>query len=511
MGAVKKSKLDSSVSPFPRRLRLIGVTKYFFAFLAVSAWAAFGQNAIRTNAGFSTSTLNEGDAVASLVQPLGFTAGFYGRNFTEASVNADGMVTLGLPSASFAYRPLRELTQASITPFWSDAYANANSVRFGRDTVNGRTAFAATWNGIIPFPFTANGPQNVFQLVLIDRADTGAGNFDFEFNYNAIRWECSNNNRGCTAGVGFAQARAGWTSGTGAPAVTAFEIDGSNEASLFLDNNPLNLGLITRSMDAAGVAGRLVFQVRGGTVQNASRAPQISSVNNAASFATNFAPNGFFTIFGSNFTTLQGPWDKFIAGSTLPPSIRSMRVRVNNQDAYISYFSPGQMNVLAPPGNYAGNVTIEVSNGVGPTQRTVLVNRVSPGWFGYQLGATFYPSALYANTTTYVARPGSLGGLDARACKAGDVLTLYATGLGPTATATPLGQVLPGAFPIDNPARVSITLGGQSAPLLFAGMTFAGAFQINFTVPAISGSGDTPLVMEVDGVRTQAASLFCQN
>ena len=482
-----------------------------FFLLGLCALQALAQTALRTNPGFASGTLNTGDAIASTLQPLGFTANFYGRTFTEASVNADGMITLGVPSASFQYRTLRELTQASITPFWSDAYANPNTVTYGRDTVNGRPAFAATWNGIIPFPFTANGPQNVFQLVLIDRADTGAGNFDFEFNYGAIRWECSNNNRGCVNGVGFGQARAGWTSGAGAPTVTAFEIDGSAEASLFLDNNPQNIGLLTRSLDAAGILGRLVFQVRGGTVQNASRAPQISSVTNAASYATNFAPNGFFTIFGSNFTTLLGPWDKFISGGALPSAIRSLRVRVNNQDAYISYFSPGQLNVLAPPGNYSGNIDIEVINPAGTTRRTVTVNRVSPGWFGYQLGSTFYPSALFANSTTYVARTGALGGLEARPCKSGDVLTLYATGLGPTATPTPLGQVLPTAFPIDNPSRVRITLGGQPAPLLFAGMTFAGAFQINFTVPSNIANGDLPLVMEVDGVPAQTAALTCSN
>lgn len=482
-----------------------------FTFLVLTATVAAAQNAVRTNPSFAATTLATGDAVASPMQALGFTANFYGRTFTEASVNADGMITLGVASASFQYRALRELTQASITPFWSDGYANPNTVTFGRDTVNGRNAFAATWNGIIPFPFTANGPRNVFQLVLIDRADTGAGNFDFEFNYNTINWECSNNNRTCANGVGFAQARAGWTSGTGAPAIAAFEIDGSNEAGLFLDSNPLNLGLVTRSMDAPGVLGRLVFQVRGGTVQNASRAPQISSVANAASFASNFAPNGFFTVFGSNFTTLLGPWDKFIQGGALPTAIRSIRVRVNNQDAYVSYFSPAQLNVLAPPGAYSGNVEIEVTNSTGSTRRSVAVNRVSPGWFGYFLGEKFYPSALYANTTTYVAGTGALGGLDARPCKAGDVLTLYATGLGATASPVPLGQVLPTAFPIDNLSRVNVTLGGQQAPLLFAGMTFAGAFQINFTVPPGIPAGDNALVMEVDGVRAQTASLTCVN
>jgi len=255
----------------------------------------------------------------------------------------------------------------------------------------------------------------------------------------------------------------------------------------------------------------MVFHVRGGSVQNAGAAPQITSITNAASFATNVAPNAFFTVFGSNFTTLNGPWDKFIQNGNLPSAIRSIRVRVNNQEAYVSYFSPGQLNVLAPPGAYNGNIDVEVTNSAGTTRRAVMVNRVSPGWFGYFLGDRFFPSALYANTLTYVAAAGALGGLSARPCRPGDVLTLYATGLGPTSPVTPSGQVLGTAFPIDNAGRVRVSVGGQPATLLFAGMTFAGAYQINITVPPGIGVGDLPLVLDLDGVRAQSAFLNCTN
>ncbi len=479
--------------------------------LVTAAAVLSAQNAVRTNAGFSSGTLEEGDSSGSALQLLGFTANFYGRNFTTASVNSDGMLTLGVISVNYRYVNLRELAQPGLTPFWSDAHANANTVTFGRDTVNGRAAFAATWNGIVPYAPTSNTPKNVFQLVLIDRSDTGEGNFDFEFNYNSIAWECSNNNRGCTNGAGLNQARAGWTTGIGGSIQSAFELDGSDEAGLFLDSKSRNLGLGTRTMDSGGVAGRLVFQVRGGVVQNAGKLPQITSITNAASFASNFAPNGFFTIFGSNFTTLVGPWDKFIQGSALPVSIRNLRVRVNDQDAFIYYFSPGQLNVLAPPGAYSGNVEVQVTNGLGSSTQVAAVNRVSPGWFAYTLGQKKFPAAHYAGSTTYVAAPGALAGVQSRPCRAGDAITLYATGLGATNPATPAGQVLPVVFPIDNPNRLRIVLGGQTANILFAGMTYAGVFQINITIPTGIASGDLPLRLEADGVPAQEAYLTCAN
>jgi hypothetical protein len=50
-----------------------------------------------------------------------------------------------------------------------------------------------------------------FQLVLIERSDTGAGNFDFEFNYDQIQWEARNASGGVN-GLGGSSARAGFSS-----------------------------------------------------------------------------------------------------------------------------------------------------------------------------------------------------------------------------------------------------------------------------------------------------------
>ena len=69
---------------------------------------------------------------------------------------------------------------------------------------------------------------------------------------------------------------------------------------------------------------------------------------------------------------------------------------------------------------------------------------------------------------------------------AGEVLTLYATGLGPTTPFVEIGQAFPQglAYPVNAP--VDIKINGQSSEVLYAG-GYAGSvdgYQVNFRVPA---------------------------
>jgi hypothetical protein len=61
-------------------------------------------------------------------------------------------------------------------------------VTYGSGTADGRQAFGVNWIDVGYFS-SRTDKLNQFQLVLIDRSDTGAGNFDIEFNYGNILWE----------------------------------------------------------------------------------------------------------------------------------------------------------------------------------------------------------------------------------------------------------------------------------------------------------------------------------
>jgi uncharacterized protein (TIGR03437 family) len=53
-----------------------------------------------------------------------------------------------------------------------------------------------------------------------------------------------------------------------------------------------------------------------------------------------------------------------------------------------------------------------------------------------------------------------------------------------------------------------VTVDNLPAVVQFAGMTFAGVFQVNIRVPQLARVGDLPVVMTVDGQSTPANVLL---
>ncbi len=226
-------------------------------------------------------------------------------------------------------------------------------------------------------------------------------------------------------------------------------------------------------------------------------------VVNGASGLAGVAPGAFVAIYGSDFTDVQTSWDSAIFDNkTLPVQLGGVRVRINGKQCYVNFVAPTQVNVLAPPDTLTGSVPVEVTNGSGTRTANVLMSQLLPGFFGYTLGGVFYPAALFANSFTYVAAAGALPGVTSRPATTGDLVVLYATGLGIPSPAPPTGQVLTTAYPIDA-ARVRVTFAGVPATVQFVGQTFAGVFQINIQIPGGIGKGNVPIVLTIDGVASQ--------
>ena len=96
---------------------------------------------------------------------------------------------------------------------------------------------------------------------MIDRSDIGAGDFDFEFNYDQILWEAGTASGSDANGLGGNSARVGYTNGSTA----SLELAGSAVNGAFLDGGPAGTALIHNSLNSS-VDGRYVFQVRNGIV-----------------------------------------------------------------------------------------------------------------------------------------------------------------------------------------------------------------------------------------------------
>jgi nidogen-like/PEP-CTERM motif-containing protein len=232
--------------------------------------------------GGCTNSLAGGTCTGTLV-PIGFNANLFGNSFSSVYVNTNGNITLNAPYAT--YTPTN-LTGGGIppiiAPFFSDVDtrgAGSAVTQFGTGTVGANQAFGVTWPGVGYYD-QGTDKLNIFQLVLIDRNDTGAGNFDFEFNYNQVQWELGDADSGL-GGLGTAGqtcAYAGYSNGVGGAGNVSANLTGSGTCGALLDGGPN--ALISNSLNSTQL-GRYVFQVRNGqvvTTPPATTTPEPSSL-----------------------------------------------------------------------------------------------------------------------------------------------------------------------------------------------------------------------------------------
>ena len=214
-------------------------------------------------AGFDDNTLAANDDGSAANVSLGFTVNFFGLSFNTANINNNGNITFDSPLRAYTPFDLTSTGRQIIAPFFADVDtrgAGSAQVTYGAGTVDGFVAFAVNWVNVGYFS-RSDDLLNSFQLVLIDRSDTGEGNFDFEFNYDQIQWETGDASGGSN-GLGGNSARAGFSNGTGNPG-TSFELAGSAINGAFLDGG---LNSLIAGMLNSNVPGRYVFQVRNGSV-----------------------------------------------------------------------------------------------------------------------------------------------------------------------------------------------------------------------------------------------------
>ncbi len=215
--------------------------------------------------GFTTTTFPANDDGATGAQALGFSANFFGTTYTSAFVSNNGYVTFNAGQSAYTPTGLGAgyRGQPIIAPFFADVDTRGSGsglTSFGTGTYEGFQAFGVTWPTVGYFGEHTN-KLDTFQVILTNRSDTGAGNFDIFFNYGSIQWETGDASGGSN-GLGGTSAAAGFNAGSGSAAGTFFQLAGSLTNGAFLDGGPNALDTGTND----GVAGQFEFQVRNGTV-----------------------------------------------------------------------------------------------------------------------------------------------------------------------------------------------------------------------------------------------------
>jgi uncharacterized protein (TIGR03437 family) len=215
-------------------------------------------------------------------------------------------------------------------------------------------------------------------------------------------------------------------------------------------------------------------------------------------------------IYGSNLGNTTATWN-----GDFPTTLGGAKVTVNGKQAYLYYASPGQVNIQVPDDTATGSVTVVVTNANGSGTSTVTLSQFAPS---FPLLDNKHPAGIIlradgsgafgGGTYDVVGPTGTSLGYPTKAAKAGDSLVLFGVGFGPTTPAVPAGKPFSGAAPANNP--VTFNINGTTVTPSFSGISSAGLFQFNITVPSGLGTGDVPITATVGGATTPQFVLSLQ-
>jgi uncharacterized protein (TIGR03437 family) len=230
-----------------------------------------------------------------------------------------------------------------------------------------------------------------------------------------------------------------------------------------------------------------------------SSGPEITTVSDNLVDGGPVTPGGWFYVKGANLsaaTRVWGPAD-FIDPTTLPTDLDGVEVWVNGAPVPVYFISPGQVNAQAPS-NINGTITVQVVRlGLPSNTLNAAVAQTQPSLYFYTAGSKSYAAALFVDYTLMgdpAVTPGS------RKANVGDIIQLYAAGLGPAAS----GNAITSPVPI---AGVSVTIGTTNTPVLFAGLVAPGQYQVNFTVPQLP-AGEYSITVSISGKTSPPGVLF---
>jgi len=208
-----------------------------------------------------------------------------------------------------------------------------------------------------------------------------------------------------------------------------------------------------------------------------------ASIVNAGNYTPGpFAPNSILTIFGSNLArSAQAITDADVADGYLPTELNYTQVFVDNSPAPLWYVSDTQINFLMPAKQAIGTAKIRVAReGLSGPEIVLQVIDAAPALFATADGYAVATDA--KNTLLTTDWPAH----------AGDIIVIYATGLGKTQVNPATGALPKNGSQIVLLSDLQVTIGGtvlDPAQVQYAGLSpgFAGLYQINLVVPDQAG------------------------
>ncbi len=279
------------------------------------------------------------------------------------------------------------------------------------------------------------------------------------------------------------------------PRPTALEL-GLNNNTVLLQRGMLtdaggnNTYLLTYSglsvVSLAVSTGRTPIFAANGVVSSVNRTNRVS-------------PGSLISILGTNLA------DPDSASSTpLPKSLGGVCITANEIAIPLLTTSSNQIDAQLPPELTTGRVTLTIRStrlGISSAGVPVAVTSTSPAIFSMDVDGQSRAVLFHDVDGTLV--------LPAYPADADESLTLYATGLGPVNPVVPAGELNPQDPPSRTNQPVTVTIGGESYPVTWAGLApgFVGVYQIKLLVPGNRIRGDDlPVVVTAGGLSSASTN-----
>lgn len=295
-------------------------------------------------------------------------------------------------------------------------------------------------------------------------------------------------------------------------ATAAVIVGGTDDSALLSRANPAG----SQNLAILRAAGLVTARNRPNATQTTG-APSISPGGIVPLYGTinTIQPGEWISIYGSNLASGTEIWN-----GDFPQTLAGTSVTINGKPAFLMYASPTQINLQAPDDTATGSVSVVVTTATGSVTAGVTLNQYSPSFSVVEpsdgrlfvSGIILRPngSGAYGGGTYDILGPtGSLFGYPTVAAKAGDIVSLYAVGFGPTTPFVQAGQAYTGAAPINSQdSPLTLYINNVVVKPSFAGISSAGLYQINLTVPPGLGEGEVPIRAMIGGMQTQAQVWF---
>jgi uncharacterized protein (TIGR03437 family) len=214
----------------------------------------------------------------------------------------------------------------------------------------------------------------------------------------------------------------------------------------------------------------------------------------------------WISIFGTDLASTTRDWTGAIVNNQFPTSLDGVSVKINNQDAFVYFISPQQINVQVPSDGSTGMVPVQVTTASGAGNTVTVEKRaIAPSIFVWPAGTATegnkYVGAVFPDGT-YVGKPGLLApvNITTRPAKPDEFVLIFATGCGPTNPAVPAGQVV--GTPVPRLAsQVEVKVGDVQAEVSdnTGFLIFAGECQFNVKIPAGTPDGDHKVEVDIGG------------